>query len=251
MRKYKKEILYCLTAPIVIVFIMFLVVCLFETMKIHVPGSREMWIGFIGTVIGGSFTLAGVVVTICAQKDADLETKRLEYMPLLDFEVAEYRLGTDFDLILTVTPDSELITTGFSCLEHKMCSEIVIRSENQKCAFDLSVAGLAVNGKSVGCHSYAFHHVKRRLTGSEKLVWIFDHDTDINLFCLLRIEYRDLFGNRYYQDVPFTYLEVLRDDIGGIGQSLEIRDIKAPVLQTEARPLEEAVGEYMDYAAFC
>ena len=34
-------------------------------------------------------------------------------------------------------------------------------------------------------------------------------------------------------------------------QHIELRDIKAPVLMKDAKPLEEACKEYQDYDIFC
>ena len=56
-KKHKIDFFICgISAVGVIAFVLFLVlVC--ELLGIHVPGSREMWIGFAGAVIGGIFTL--------------------------------------------------------------------------------------------------------------------------------------------------------------------------------------------------
>ena len=49
-----------LTALFITVALLILV-CLFEQFEIHVPGSREMWIGLIGALLGGVYTMLGVI----------------------------------------------------------------------------------------------------------------------------------------------------------------------------------------------
>lgn len=72
-RKYFKEILICLFSSIVIVLLLLAMVTLFEKYNIHVSGSREMWMGLIGAIIGGMYTLIGVLITICRQQYYDGE----------------------------------------------------------------------------------------------------------------------------------------------------------------------------------
>lgn len=61
LKKHKKELMMCCIIPILIVVLVLALVSIFEVYGIHVPGSREMWIGFIGSIIGGAFTLIGVL----------------------------------------------------------------------------------------------------------------------------------------------------------------------------------------------
>ena len=67
----------CVLGAIIVVLLMLLLVTFFEFFGIHVPGSREMWIGLIGAVIGGLFTLLGVLATIYKQQENDGEKRRL------------------------------------------------------------------------------------------------------------------------------------------------------------------------------
>ena len=54
-RKYVKEAIGCMMISVVIVLLLLGMVAVFEYLEIHVPGSREMWIGLIGAVLGGAF----------------------------------------------------------------------------------------------------------------------------------------------------------------------------------------------------
>ena len=67
-RKYVKEAIGCMMISVVIVLLLLGMVAVFEYLEIHVPGSREMWIGLIGAVLGGAFTLIGVLITLYHQK---------------------------------------------------------------------------------------------------------------------------------------------------------------------------------------
>ena len=56
---------------------------------------------------------------------------------------------------------------------------------------------------------------------------------------LLRIAYSDVFGNQYYQDVPFSYDEsVFQKE-----HMMEISGIKAPMLAKDAPALLELIKE--------
>ena len=249
LKRHGREIIYCILAPVITVLMLLVMVCIFEYLGIHVPGSREMWMGVIGAVIGGMFTLVGVLVTVYQQESADGENRRLGSLPILDFKVVYD--NTSPDLILTVMPDNKLITSGFICLETKVCSKIVITTANDNCAFDICIEGMAINGKCV-CLGNTFNPSKRRLTSAESTNIIFDCDMNTNIFCLLRISYDDLFGNKYYQDLPFVYFETANnEEKGRLRQVIEIRDIQAPILQKNAKSLEDSAKEYIDFEVFC
>lgn len=95
-KKHKKLFILCTLLIGAIVFLLLGVVWLLEVLQIHLPGSREMWIGLIGALMGGAFTLYGVLITIFKQEEEQATQRRLENMPLLGFpvelrEVAEAR----------------------------------------------------------------------------------------------------------------------------------------------------------------
>ena len=246
-RKYVKEAIGCMMISVVIVLLLLGMVAVFEYLEIHVPGSREMWIGLIGAVLGGAFTLIGVRITLYHQKESNEENRRLEYMPILGFEAIMSE--TDPELILTITEEG-VITSGFFCLKQKICSQIEIKTINHNCVFDFQIEGCAVNGKKIASGS-AFYPAKRRLTDKEATSIVFDYDINTNVFCLLRISYKDVFGASYYQDLPFTYAETIYDGEDRVRQIVELRDVKAPTLQKDAKDLEEAVKDYLDYKVFC
>ena len=249
-KNHKKELIGCIASAIGIVLLVLLMVTVFEYFGIHVPGTREMWIGLIGAVIGGVFTLLGVLITIYHQEESEKERRRLENMPILGFEVSFNNYESD--TVLTYT-EGELITSGFFVYESKVFATFYIRTVNNLCTFNYRIEGCAINGKSVILGS-AFNPATERLLVGETIDFVFDIEgINTNVFCLLRFAYQDIFGNQYYQDLPFIYEETgsYQGMEGRIKQIIELRDIKQPVLCRESKSLEEASKEYVDYDVFC
>lgn len=253
-KKHKRELVGCVVAAIGIVILLLIMVCIFEYLGIHVPGSREMWIGLIGAVIGGAFTLFGVLITIFRQEELENEQKRLENMPILGFETG---IGDEnFDSILTYTKDG-MITSGFPDFESKRVSCIKIRVVNNLSAFNFTIEGCAINGREIPLTS-AFNPAKKRITVGDFETFLFDYAEDLkqNIFCIIRFSYEDVFGNKYYQDLPFTYVETnvsSSDRRTGykVGQIIEIRDIKQPLLvMSNTKTLGESAKGYIDYETF-
>lgn len=248
-KKHKKELMGCMLAPVVIVLLLLAMVSLFEYFDIHTPGSREMWIGFIGAVIGGAFTLLGVMITIFKQDEVENEQRRLENMPILGFDLSATE--DNFDSVLTYTNDG-LITSGFPDLEKIDVIGIKIKTINDCPVFNFTIGGCSINGKEVFVTD-AFNPAERRLVAGEVMHLVFNYAENLhqNIFCMIRFQYEDIFGNKYYQDFPFIYLESY---MGGdrLKQIIEIRDIKQPILINEnIKSIEESAKEYVDYEAFC
>ena len=248
-KRHKKEFAIYILAIIGIVFGMLFVVTIFEYYGIHVPGSREMWMGFIGAVIGGAFTMLGVLVSIYNQETILNEEKRLQNMPIIGFEIIE-NPNSDVENIITYC-DGELITSGFSIFETKIFVEIKVSIINNVCAFNWVIEGCAINGKQICCGS-AFNPRSVRIASGETVTFAFDYADNINtnIFCLLRFSFEDIFGNKYYQDLPFIYYEA--ETLGKRKkQIINIRDIKQPVfISAKEETIEESAKKYMDYEAF-
>lgn len=261
IKKHGKELATWIVIPVLVVLALLFMVYVFEIKNIHVPGSREMWIGLIGAVLGGMFTMIGILVTIYEQEEQNEESKRLEYMPILAFEIIEPdRIKVDDTDIMNDEPiydgilaclEGELCTSAFQFFEEKLCKAIQISVLNNACVFDFTMDGCLINGKEIH-KGDAFNPAMRRLVSGEKYTLIFDNGDYLNKneFCLIRFSYKDIFGNKYYQDLPIEYDEI--DNDGLIEHYIEIRDIKAPILVTdEVKNLEEASKEYCDYNEFC
>lgn len=249
--KHGKEIVGCILIAVITVLALLVMVCVFEQLNLHVPGSREMWIGLIGAVLGGAFTLLGVLLTIYKQEEADNEKTRLENMPILGFEMCYS--GEEADTVLTVR-EGKIITCGFGVYMGKEFVTIKINSVNNLCAFDFTVEECAINGKSV-IRGDAFNPSKERIAIGESTTFVFDNDEikNKNCFCIIRFSYNDIFGNKYYQDFPFIYFETASFEVDArVKQIIEIRDIKQPILvNSTTKSLEEAAKEYVDYETFC
>lgn len=101
-KNHKRELLGCAMAPVLTVLLLLLNVYAFERFGIHVPGTREMWIGLIGAVIGGVFTLFGVLITIYKQEESDDEKIRIENMPILGFSSYQSSLSESNPILIVV-----------------------------------------------------------------------------------------------------------------------------------------------------
>lgn len=258
IKKHGKELAAWIVISIGVVLLLLGMVYIFEKINIHVPGSREMWIGLIGAVLGGMFTMIGVLVTVYKQEEQNHEDKRLEYMPILVFEIIEAdRINVNgkeriydeplFDGTLAYL-DGELCTTAFQFIEEKLCKAIQISVLNNACVFDFTIEGCLIDGKEI-CKGDTFTPAMRRIVAGEQYRLILDNGgySNSNEFWLIRFVYKDIFGNKYYQDLPIEYLESDNEDI--VEQVIEIRDIKAPVFYKDQMIcLEEAVKEYCDYS---
>lgn len=250
------EIIGCFIIAVSLVLGLLIMVLLFEKMDIHVPGSRDMWMGVIGAVLGGAFTLIGVLFTNYFEEKEKEKQKRLENMPILGFKIIEYddARNEDIDCFLSCY-DGEFVTSGFSFIEGGIWSLIKIWNLNEKNIFDFTVEAILINGKQIKMGE-AFNPSMRRLIKGEelKILFFFEEEVEENMFCVLRFSYKDLFGNKYYQDLPYIYAETyqIEDEIVKRKQIIEIRDIKSPIfLMEDDKTFKEHVKEYEDYDTFC
>lgn len=247
-KRHKKELIGCALTPIMIVVLLLAMVSVFEHWGIHVPGSREMWIGLIGAVLGGAFTLLGVLFSIFKQEVLENEQRRLENMPILVFELCDVK--DNFDSALTYTDDG-LITSGFPEFERMDVTGIRIKSANGCSVFNFTIEGCSINGKEI-LKTDAFNPAKIRIAPGEMNLLVFNYATKLNenIFCIIRFLYEDILGNRYYQDLPFIYMEVLMEG-KRLRQFIEIRDIKQPILiGKNTKSMEKSAKEYIDYEVF-
>lgn len=256
-KKHKIELIVCGMSCILIVFLLLIMVIVFEKFNIHVPGSREMWIGLIGAIIGGAFTLFGVLITIYRQEILEEEKKRLDNQPILGFEVIPYRkkLGDEIDLIITYF-DGAITTSDFEVLQKKKFSAIKIFTLTTT-VFNFVVENIWIDGNIIPLDD-TFAPARCRIAPGETINIVFDYDNcTTNILCLIRFSYDDIFGNHYYQDLPITYEEttIYKGDNGLIRQIVEIRDIQAPIYANKNNncmhaDLCECAKKYMDYKTF-
>lgn len=255
-KKHKNGLVACGIVCISIVLLLLLMVFLFEKIGIHVPGSREMWIGLIGSIIGGAFTLFGVLITIYRQEDSEEEKKRLDYQPIIGFEIIPYKenLEDNVDSIITCF-DGAMTTSAFSALESKRFSVVKIFTLTTT-VFNFVIEDIMINGKVMPLDD-SFAPLRCRIASGETKNMVFDYDEcDRNMFWLVRFSYDDIFGNHYLQDLPIIYSETTSymGDNGEIRQIVEIRDIQAPIYvnrdNCKASGLNECAKKYADYETF-
>ena len=192
-------------------------VVVFEKYNIHVAGSREMWIGLIGAILGGAYTLLGVQITVRVQKRADIERQRLENMPILQFKLGTTCLKNFKGQGIFTLNKNEFYTTGFpkDALLNYPSIEISLASVNP--AFNVRIDScITTEHTSVPQKTKCYFPQEYRLIDNEKtlnMFWIQDYDTypHCNVLGVMRIAYSDIFENSYYQDVSFTYDESTQD----------------------------------------
>lgn len=260
-KRRRKEIVICCFSSVIIVLLILALVGVFEYFGIHVPGSRDMWIGLIGAVIGGAFTLMGVLLTVYKQEEFDAENRRLEHIPLISFTVLPSELNTHFgkyspEADYTITCwNGELFTSLFEIYESKAYQIIQLEVVNSIGAFDLVIEEIRINGNKIP-FANDYSHLGMRLLPNESKTIGFDYHCDDkrlpNIFVVIRFKYRDLFANEYFQDLPFTYLEMARVGERKCSQRINIRDVKSPIYATRNNiSLDDAMKDFVDYKAFC
>ena len=179
-----------------------------------------------------------------------MENKRLSNMPILGFEVCYD--GSFADGVVTYTGE-ELITSGFKLYEEKQFATIRIRTANNTSAFNFRPEECMVNGKEVSIGD-AFNPACERIAPGENISWAFDcWNINTNVFVIMRFSYEDIFGNKYYQDLPFIYSEsAALVENKKRRQIIDIRDLKQPQFENgSVEKLCEAVKNYQDYSVFC
>ena len=109
-KQHWKSLGLCFGITVGIIIFLLIITSIFEYLNIHVPGSREMWIGLTGAVIGGAYTMFGVLITIFKQEEETNENLRLSNLPVLGFKVLNYQPD---DVMQTISfIDGELSTTA-------------------------------------------------------------------------------------------------------------------------------------------
>ena len=248
IEKHIRDVVMIPVSAVVVTLGLLGLVTLFEKCNIDVPGSREMWIGLIGALLGGVYTLLGVQITIRKQSAADMDRQRLEYMPILKFRTSTSCLKNfDGQGIFTLRAD-EFFTTGFPKCEVDNYPTIEIALTSANPAFDVRIDScITTEHKKLPKQTEFYFPQKYRLVANERIqnmFWIADYKEypQANVLGILRIAYSDVFGNPYYQDISFTYDEQCSNS----EKMLVLERVMAPVLANEKAPtlLERVRTEY-------
>jgi len=248
MWQYVLDVIAIVVGAVLITLGLLLLVHIFEEYDVHVPGSREMWIGLIGAILGGAYTLLGVQITIRRQKEFDAERQRLESMPILQFKTYTSCLKNyDGQGIFTLCGD-EFFTTGFpkNELDNYPIIEISLASANP--AFDVRIDScITTVHEKIPKQTECYFPQEYRLVTDEKIqnmFWIMDYQKypHSNVQGILRVAYSDIFGNPYYQDISFTYDERVFDS----DDMLALDRVMSPILADKKAPtlLERVRKEY-------
>ena len=249
--KHKRELLGCAMAPVLTVLLLLLIVYVFERFGIHVPGTREMWIGLIGAVIGGVFTLFGVLITIYKQEESDDEKVRIENMPILGFSSYQSSLSESNPILIVGISEDELATSLFPTDESDCYSILKVTTANKKSVFNLCVTDFYISNKGVLKKTDAFAPSNIRLINDEDIDIMIYHPEklDSNYLCVIRFAYEDIFKNKYIQDIPFEIFD--RKIYGYREQVIKIRDIMQPIYSDSTDSLlYDTVKSFTDYENF-
>jgi len=239
--KYIVDIMAVSAGAVLITVGVLFIVYIFEIYDIHVPGSREMWIGLIGAILGGAYTLLGVQVTIRKQKAIDVERQRLENTPILQIKTHTNCLTNYRGQGIYTLCEDKFFTTGYpdNELSEYPILEISLASTNP--AFDVRLDScITTEHEKIPQKTEHYFPQEYRLVADEKIYnmfWIEDFNKypHANVQGILRIAYTDIFGNPYYQDISFTYDE-----------RLSLDRVMAPILANKKSPtlLQRVKEEY-------
>lgn len=274
-KQHKSEFIIIAFGMIGIVFLLLALVYVFEYFNIHVPGSREMWIGVIGSILGGAFTLYGVMVTIYKQEESEKEEKRMQNMPILNFGS---KLAETDTALLVVTIQSEVMSfQPFGYMSIGKCDALKISVANDKAVFNFRILDIFAEGYGVLPKRKDFYSLPLRLVNGDNVEIIIDcsiGNKNGREFCIVRFGYEDVLGNEYIQDVSLVIefsgeiyytahlseekvMEYLNSmpieefkELFAIytNQTIVIRDIKQPMLLNDMTvKLEESIKEFIDY----
>lgn len=243
------DIIYIFLTAVFITIALLILVCLFEQWDIHVPGSREMWIGLIGALLGGVYTMLGVKMTINYQAKCDNEKDRLSNLPILKLKTG-YSTMPDFngDGIFSIDKNS-IYTTAFPQDATKSYPTLTISLANNNSAFDIYIESFVTLENMKNSVNREFFFPKEyRLVANENIKYmlhVMDYEkyNSCNILGIVRIAYSDIFGNSYYQDVAVSYCE----DIESLDKLLEIEHIRKPVLQKDSLDLSKIIETEYGY----
>lgn len=215
----------------------------------YIPLTQNYdWLAFIGAIIGGIATFAGVYFTLDYQKKSDEEKKRNDNAPIIKIDVSYKTLEEHHGGIFTLN-GSEVYTSGFPKDSKKNYPIIELYLANDKPAFDVCIDSCATREHTDVIQHAAYAPALYRLLTNEcvkSMFWIQDaaNYESINILGIIRISYSDMFGNKYFQDAAFSYVE----ENGPIKAELAITGIRVPVLADKSVPtLKKRLEEEYPY----
>lgn len=247
--KETTDIIYIFLTAVFITIFLLILVCLFEQFDVHVPGSREMWIGLIGALLGGVYTMLGVKMTINYQAKCDNEKERLSNLPILRFETGISSINEfNGDGIFSIEKNS-IYTTAFPQNETTNYPTLTISLSNNNSAFDVYIESFVTSENVNNSVDREFFFPKEcRLVSNENvqyMLYIIDYEnySTCNVMGIIRIAYSDIFGNSYYQDVAVSYCE----NADSLDKFIEIEHIRMPVLQKNSSDLSQIIKQEYSY----
>lgn len=211
MKRIILKILGLAISAVALVFLLLLVVWIFDIIKVDVPGSREMWIGLIGTILGGFYTMLGVIITIEKQEYFERENQRISNMPLIKVKVKYYIWDDlehyDYSYCNTCTFD----TTDRQQVTAKKYPVLIVKSSDDKAIFNVRIVSCMIEGYNQVINFYPWgSEMNNRILKNESIRFSFKMDDKYFIMkkdCLyyqglIRVYYEDMVNNAYYQDIP-------------------------------------------------
>lgn len=243
-----KRIMWFFFLALLIVCALLIAADLFNITQ-YIPLTKNYdWLAFIGAIIGGIATFVGVYFTIEYQKRSDEEKKRNDNAPIIRIDISYKTLEEHHSGVFTLN-GSEVYTSGFPKDFKKPYPIIELRLANAKPAFNVCIDSCATREHFDVVQTEAYAPAPYRLLSDEcvkSMFWIQDaaEYESINILGIIRISYSDMFGNNYFQDAAFSYIE----ENDSIKTKMEITGIRVPVLADKQAPtLKKRLEEEYPY----
>lgn len=242
-KQYIKWVGICFLSLVGIVAVLYLVAMGLSKANIHIISGNSTWIGLIGALAGGVYTMAGVLLTLYKQDEDDKSQKRLEYMPILTFQLINELPEAINIWQITCVSEEALIHNK---PDHRQIGLKYIRISviNCDCAFEVKIDGCAINGKCIQLHETIKNTDLFLIKDNEYYLGFYDVDPEEKCYTI-RFAFRDIFGNKYIQDLPLLCRAESEGCMGRQIQHIQFKNAQPPVLASEAIPLDEVSKKYV------
>lgn len=177
---------------------------------------KELSVGLIGALVGGIFTISGVMLTLRSEYERQSDLVRLDRMPLLAFRTYNVSLETLGDSQIFSIAEQGILTSGFPEDECKLYTGIAISLGNGNPAFNVHILDAKIDDGMNRQDYGANNPLEIRLVGNEELEIMIcymaydkavQHGCSVNISGVLQVAYEDIFGNQYIQDVPVIFTD--------------------------------------------
>lgn len=210
-RRSKSDIISIIV--LAIIGIILIVTCIFTKDTAY----GQLFMELTGVVLGGIFTIVGVIIGLRSEHNRQVEILRLDRMPILAFKTYSVSLVTlGDDQIFSIYKDG-ICTSGFPGDEpDKLYTGVAVSLANNNPAFNVHIRQAAIEDNFERTDCGANNPLEVRLVGTEELrvmICYMAYSEAVQNGCTMNIPgtiqfgYQDIFGNEYSQDVPVIFSE--------------------------------------------